>query len=65
VGKRIHYLLILHIIYTNNETDKVMKIYLNLKTSTIRGSFHDNLIHTVSFFKTGHRVLHANFSTPC
>jgi hypothetical protein len=32
-----------------------------------RGSFHDNLIPTYSefFFKTGHGVLHANFSTPC
>jgi hypothetical protein len=25
----------------------------------------DMSIDTVSFFKTGHRVLHANFSTPC
>jgi hypothetical protein len=24
-----------------------------------------NSHYTVSFFKTGHRVLHANFSTPC
>jgi hypothetical protein len=48
-----------------NETflEKII-LWVDLKIRCVV-SILSMLIYTASFFKTGHRVLHANFSTPC